>query len=249
MGKLEGKVAVVTGGNSGIGRATAELFAREGARVAIVGRSRDTLDEAARAIGGDVVAIRADVAKLDDLDRAFREVETTLGRIDVLFVNAGIAEFVPLADVDEAHFDRQFGVNVKGAFFTVQRALPLLVDGASIIFNASAAASLGLQAASVYSATKAAVRSLARTLSAELVGRGIRVNTISPGPIETPIFGRLGLPEDALDELSKQLVASVPMKRIGRADEIARAALFLGSADSSYVVGVDLNVDGGQTQL
>src|SRR2546430_758580 len=233
MKRLEGKVALVTGGNSGIGLATAKRLQDEGARVAISGRSKKTLDEAVRAIGNGVVAVQADVAKLSEVDRLYAEVSQKLGKIDVLFVNAGVAKFAPLAETTESTYDEQFDVNIKGAYFTIQKALPLLNDGASIILNTSVAASNGTKGASAYSATTAALRSLARTAAAELVGRGIRVNTVAPGPIVTPIFGRTGLPKEAIDEFAKEIVAKVPMKRLGRPEGRAGAGGFPASDDAS----------------
>jgi NAD(P)-dependent dehydrogenase (short-subunit alcohol dehydrogenase family) len=245
MGKLNGKVAVVTGGNSGIGLATAKLFRAEGAKIAIAGRDQKTLDAAAKDIGGDTLAVRADVGKLQDIDKLYNAVKEKFGKIDVLFANAGIAKFAAVEQSSEQFFDEQFDVNVKGMYFTIQKALPLLNDGASIILNSSVAGVKGTQWASVYAATKAAVRSFARTLTNELIGRGIRVNVVSPGPITTPIFGRTGLPQEALDDFAKQIISTVPMKRFGEAEEVGKAVLFLASTDSSYVSGQELFVDGG----
>ncbi len=249
MRRLEGKVAVVTGGNSGIGLASAKRFQEEGARVAIAGRDPNTLAEAARNLGNGVVAVRADVAKLGDIDRLFAEVSKKLGKIDVLFVNAGVAKFAPLADTTESLYDENFDINTKGAYFTIQKALPFLNDGASIILNASVADQTGSPNTSAYSATKAALRSIARTAAAELVDRGIRVNVVAPGPIETPIFKRTGLPQEAVDEFAKTIVAKVPMKRFGKAEEVAGAVAFLASSDASYITGVEINVDGGIGQI
>lgn len=249
MPKLTGKVAVVTGGNSGIGLATAKRFREEGAQVVISGRDQKTLDEAVENIGDGAVAVRADVSKLGDLDKLYKIVADKFGKIDVLFANAGIAKFAPVADSGEALFDEQFDVNVKGVYFTIQKALPLLNDGASIIINSSVVNETGMANGSVYAATKAAVRSFARTLTAELVGRGIRVNVVSPGPIVTPIFGRTGLSKEQVDEFAKGVVAKVPMKRFGQPEEVASTVLFLATPESSYITGVDINVDGGMGQV
>ena len=249
MKRLEGKVAVVTGGNSGIGLATAKRLQEEGAKVAISGRSKKTLDEAVKALGNGVVAVQADVAKLNDTDRLYAEVSQKLGKIDVLFVNAGVAKFAPLAETSESIYDETFDINIKGAYFTIQKALPFLNDGASIILNTSVVDGKGYAGTSAYSATKAALRSLARTAAAELVGRGIRVNTVAPGPIVTPIFGRMGLGKEAIDEFSKETVAKVPMKRFGQPEEVAATVAFLASQDASYITGVEINVDGGMGQI
>jgi NAD(P)-dependent dehydrogenase (short-subunit alcohol dehydrogenase family) len=250
MGKLDGKVAVITGGNSGIGLATAKEFVAQGAQVVISGRDQKTLDEAAKELDGKLLAVRADVAKLADIDKLFGAVKTKFGRIDVLFVNAGVGKFVPIEAMSEEIYDSIVDINLKGAFFTVQKALPLLADGASIVLNTSIAAHIGRPiGTSVYSASKAALLSLARTLSAELVGRNIRVNAISPGPVTTPIFGRLGLPAEALAQLRQDVESQVPMKRFGRPEEIAKAALFLASSDSSFLLGSEIVADGGLSQL
>jgi NAD(P)-dependent dehydrogenase (short-subunit alcohol dehydrogenase family) len=249
MARLDGKVAVVTGGNSGIGLATAQLLHQEGAKVAITGRDQKTLDAAVKAVGGDVLAVRADVSKLADLDKFYKAVGQKFGKIDIIFANAGIAKFAPFADSTEALFDETFDINVKGVYFTIQKALPLLNDGASIIINSSVVNETGAAAASVYAATKAAVRSFARTLTTELVDRGIRVNVVSPGPIITPIFGRTGLPQEAVDDFAREIKEKVPMKRFGKPEEVADTVLFLASPASSYITGVDINVDGGMGQV
>ena len=249
MKRLEGKVAVVTGGNSGIGLATAKRFQEEGATVAITGRTRKTLDEAAKTIGDAVLAIRADIAKLSELDKVYREVSDKLGKIDVLFVNAGITRFAPLAEMSESAYDELFDINVKGAYFTIQKALPLLNDGASIIVSTAVSNRKGIVGISAYSATKAALRSLVRSAAAELLGRRIRVNAVSPGPIETPILAKAGLSQQAIDEVTRLFIARNPMKRFGQPEEIASAVAFLASPDASYITGVEINVDGGAGQI
>jgi NAD(P)-dependent dehydrogenase (short-subunit alcohol dehydrogenase family) len=248
MGRLSGKVAVITGGNSGIGFASAKRFAEEGADVVITGRRKKELDEAASRIGKNVLAVQGDVSRLADLDRLYATVKETRGHIDILFANAGISSFAPLAAISEEHFDQVFGINVKGLLFSVQKALPLFKDGGSIILNASVAGRKGIAGFSVYNATKAAVRSFARTWTSDLKERKIRVNSISPGPIETPIFGKLGLSPDQLQEFSTFLSA-LPLGRTGQPEEIASVALFLASDESSYITGVDLCVDGGLAQV
>ena len=247
--KLQDKVAVITGGNSGIGRAVAESFAAQGAKVAIFGRNQETLNETAAALGDGHLAVQGDVTDLSDLDRLYTEVKQTFGRVDVLVANAGVAPAAPLEQVDEAFFDKVYNINVKGLFFTVQKALPLFSEGASVVLVGSVVSDKGMPGLSVYASTKGAVRTLAKGLSAELVPRGVRVNVLSPGPIETPIYDRMGLPAEALDEMSQQIVSQVPMGRFGSADEMAKAALFLASSDSSYVVGADLFADGGFATL
>jgi len=250
MNRLQGKVAVITGGNSGIGLATAQRFADEGAHVFITGRRQAELDAAVRQIGKQATGVQGDVSSLADLDRLYATVKREKGRIDVVFANAGAGDaLAPLGAISEELFDATFSRNVKGLLFTVQKALPLLLDGGSIILNASIAASKGMPGMSVYSATKAAVRSFARGWTVDLKARKIRVNAISPGPIDTPGVKSLGLTEAQLEQFKTDIVGAVPLARMGRADEIASAALFLASDDSSYVTGVELFVDGGMAQI
>lgn len=249
MGKLNGKIALITGGTTGIGLATAKQFQAEGAQVIVTGRNPETLSQAQQELGPQAAVIASDTSKLADIDKLIAEVKARFGHIDVLFANAGIARFATVEESGEDFFDAHFNTNVKGLYFTVQKALPLVPEGGSIILNASVVASKGMASASVYSATKAAVRSFGRSLAAELAPRNIRVNTVSPGPIATPIFGKMGAPAEALDAISKSLADGVALKRLGQADEVARAVVFLGSGESSYVVGAELLVDGGMGGL
>jgi NAD(P)-dependent dehydrogenase (short-subunit alcohol dehydrogenase family) len=249
MKRLEGKVAVVTGGNSGIGLASAKRLHEEGARVLITGRDPKTLDAAVSAIGAGTLAVQSDVSKLEDIERLFSVAESRLGKIDVLFANAGIAKFAPYTASQEALFDELFATNVKGVYFTLQKAIPHLNEGASVILNTSVVASKGTENMGVYAATKAAVRSFARTAATELQGRNIRVNAVAPGPIATPIFGRSGLTQEQIEGFQAGISARVPMRRIGSPEEIASAVAFLASGDASYITGIELNVDGGMANL
>jgi NAD(P)-dependent dehydrogenase (short-subunit alcohol dehydrogenase family) len=249
MGKLTGKVAVITGGNSGIGLATAKRFVEEGAHVVITGRREKELKEAAAFIGRNVTTVAGDVSNLDDLDRLYAVVKEKHGHIDVLFANAGAGTIAPLGVATETHFDQTFDVNVKGMFFTVQKALPFFKDGGSIILNSSVANVLGMPGFSAYSASKAAVRNFARAWTMELKDRNIRVNSMSPGPIETPALEKVGLPPEQVEQAVAQFTAQVPMGRRGKPEEIAAAVLFLASDESSYITGVDLAVDGGMAQV
>src|SRR5271166_5536319 len=241
--KLEGKTAVITGGTEGIGFATARLFVEEGAYVFITGRRQKELDEAVKAIGTSVSGVQGDVAQLADLDRLYEAVSKVKRRIDIIFANAGVGEFVAFGAVTEEHFDKLFNINVRGTLFTVQKALPLLNDGGSIILNGSVASVKGTAAFGVYGATKAAVRNFVRAWTVELKDRRIRSNVLSPGPTETPAVGQQ--PADAI----ARIVSTIPMGRMGEADEIAKAALFLASDDSSFVTGIELFVDGGRAQI
>jgi NAD(P)-dependent dehydrogenase (short-subunit alcohol dehydrogenase family) len=248
--KLEGKVAVITGGNSGIGLATAQRFVAEGAYVFITGRRQSELDAAVMQIGKSVTAVQGDVSNLPDLDRLYDTVKQEKGRIDILFANAGTGEFAPLSAITEAHFDKIFNANVKGLLFTVQKALPLLRDGSSIILSASTVSVTGPPAFSVYSASKAAVRSFARTFTADLKDRKIRVNAISPGVIPSPGYrNSLGMTEQQIEQYVDSVVSKIPVGRTGTLDEVANVVSFLASNESSYITGIELFVDGGMTQI
>jgi NAD(P)-dependent dehydrogenase (short-subunit alcohol dehydrogenase family) len=243
--KLEGKIALITGGSAGIGLATAKQFVEEGAFVYITGRRQPELDAAVASIGSNITAIEGDVAKLADLDRIYAQIGKEKGHLDIVFANAGLGDLAPLGSITEEHFDTTFNVNVKGVVFTVQKALPLMTDGGSIILNASIVSIKGFPAFSVYSATKAAVRSFARTWTTDLKDRRIRVNAISPGPIDTPLLNQtFAKPEEV-----KALTSTVPMGRLGRPEEIAKAVVFLASADASFITGIELFVDGGAAQV
>lgn len=249
MSKLNGKVAVVTGGNSGIGLATAIRFAAEGAQVVIVGRRQSELDKALKLIGPDAIAIQADIAKLDDLDRVFTQVKAAKGRVDILFANAGLGDFQPIGSITEESFDRTFGINVKGTLFTVQKALPLMQAGGSVILTGSTTGTMGTTAFSVYSATKAALRNFARSWALDLKGTGIRVNVLSPGPISTPGLDSALSGTGQKDAIIDDMTAQVPLGRIGQPEEVAAAALFLASDESSFMTGSEMFVDGGFAQV
>jgi NAD(P)-dependent dehydrogenase (short-subunit alcohol dehydrogenase family) len=243
--KLEGKIALITGGSVGIGLATAKQLVEEGAYVYITGRRQAELDAAKASIGSHVTAIQGDVSKMEDLDRTFAQIGKEKGRLDIVFANAGSSDLLPLGYITEEHFDSIFALNVKGVVFTVQKALPLMPDGGSIILNASIASVKGFPSFSVYSATKAAVRSFARTWTMDLKDRGIRVNAVSPGPVDTPLLnGTFSNPVEM-----KALASTIVMGRLGRPEEIASAVTFLASADASFVTGVELFVDGGSAQV
>jgi NAD(P)-dependent dehydrogenase (short-subunit alcohol dehydrogenase family) len=249
MGKLEGKIALITGGNSGIGLATAKQFVNEGAYVFITGRRDSELASAVKEIGKNVTSIQGDVSNLDDLDNLFAQIKQEKGNLDIVFANAGIAAYTPLDKITEEHYDSIFNVNVKGLLFTVQKALSLMPDHSSIILNASIAASKGFAANSVYNATKAAVRSFARTWTMDLKERHIRVNAVSPGPIDTPGLNKVLESTGAFEQTMDMFTNNVPLGRLGMPDEIAKAVVFLASDDSSYITGAELFVDGGIAQV
>jgi NAD(P)-dependent dehydrogenase (short-subunit alcohol dehydrogenase family) len=245
MRRLKGKVAVVTGGNSGIGLASAKRFQQEGARVAISGRDPKTLKDATQQFGEDVLAVQSDVSKLPEIEKFLATVHQKLGKIDILFANAGVAKFFPFPDTTEAAYDEMFNINAKGAYFTVLKALPYLNDGASVILNTSIADRIGNPQGTVYGATKAAMRSFVRSMATALADRKIRVNSVAPGPIETPIVDRVGLSKEDTEKLLQGILAAVPMKRIGKPEEVAGTVAFLASADSSYITGSEITVGGG----
>jgi len=249
MGKLEGKIALITGGNSGIGLATAKEFVNEGAYVFITGRRDAELAGAVKQVGRNVTGVQGDVSKLDDLDRLFAQIKREKGRLDIVFANAGVAKYAPFGTVTEQFYHSIFDINVKGLLFTVQKALPLLPDGASIILNGSIVGSKGLSMNSVYSATKAAVRSFARTWTTDLKDRRIRVNAVSPGSIDTPGLSDLLASAEVGEQRRKMISSNVPMGRLGAPVEIAKAVVFLASDDSSYITGIELFVDGGFAQV
>lgn len=248
-GKLTGKIALVTGGNSGIGLATAQQFVAEGAYVFITGRRQSDLDDAVKQIGKNVTAVQGDVSNLADLDRLYTVIEQEKGHLDILFANAGGGEIAPLGSITEAHFDKTFNTNVKGLLFTVQKALPLMSEGSSIVLNASTSSIMGTPGLSVYSATKAAVRSFARNWTLDLKDRKIRVNAISPGVVPTPAYSLMGLTEEQIQGFVTNQVNTIPLGRVGTTDEVAKVVVFLASDDSSFVNGIELFVDGGMAQV
>lgn len=249
MKKLQNKVTVVTGGNSGIGLATAKLFAEEGAKVAITGRNKTTIDEAVFEIGNASIGFVSDVSDINNIDRTYKTVNDTFGKIDVLVVNAGVFIAAPLAEYTEEMFDQTSDINFKGVFFSIQKALPYLNDGSSVIITASTVAHKGFATTAAYSASKAAVRSLARTLSAELLDRNIRVNVLSPGPIDTPIFSRSGVSEEEANGTKNHFASGIPAKRLGSSEEMAAGFLYLASDDSKFMIGGELLLDGGAATL
>ncbi|MEM8805135.1 MAG: SDR family oxidoreductase [Cyanobacteria bacterium P01_G01_bin.38] len=248
MNRLQGKTVLITGGTTGIGFVTAKLLQQEGAAVAISGQNPQRLDQASAELG-DVLAVRADSRSLEEISQMVGQVESRFGSLDVLFANAGVTMPMPIMGVDEAHINEQMNINFKGVFFTIQKALPIMRDGGSIVLTTSCLNQMGMPGMSVYAASKAAVRSLARSLSAELGDRNIRVNAISPGPIETPIYSKLGMPAADLEQMASQLTKQIPMHRFGQPEEIAKAVLFLASDESSFVLGEEIVVDGGWSAL
>ena len=249
MGKLDGKVALITGGSSGIGLATAKLFAKEGAHIYITGRRPDKLKRAIEEIGSNVSGVQGDVANLTDLDRLFNQIKQEKGTLDIVFANAGASESMPVNEIDEGHFDRLFDSNVKGLVFTVQKALPLMLNGTAIVLCGSIIGMKGLPKHSIYAATKAAVRSFARTWTMDLKNRKIRVNVVSPGPIDTPGLRESIGDNDEGRQQQEKAMQTIPLGRMGEPDEVAKAVLFLASDDSSFITGVELFVDGGVAQV
>jgi NAD(P)-dependent dehydrogenase (short-subunit alcohol dehydrogenase family) len=245
MGKLDGKIALVTGATSGIGLETARLFAAEGARLAVHGRDAERLAQIAAELGPEALAVRGSVENMADIDALIDAVRKHFGRIDVLFANAGIFRPVMIPDIDEATFDLMFDTNVKGTFFTLQKALPLLAKGSSVIFNTSAMIHIGLPSTTMYVATKAALRSMVRVMATELSDRGIRINTVSPGAILTPLHSHSSLEGEVRDQVAGAIISGTPLRRFGNADEVAKAVLFLASDDASYIQGEELVVSGG----
>lgn len=249
MDKLRNKVAVITGGSSGIGLATAKEFISNGAKVVIFGRGKQSLDEAVNELGSNSCSVQGDVCRLTDLDKLFAETKTKFGTVDILFVNAAQAKLAPIIDTTEAFFDEMININFKGAYFTLQKAIPYLNNNASVIITTSWLNSIGFSGSSLLSASKAALRSVVRVASAELINKGIRVNAVSPGPIETPLWGKIGLPEELLNSVGEAITDQIPLKRWGRPEEIAKTVLFLASGESSFIVGNELTVDGGLRQI
>jgi NAD(P)-dependent dehydrogenase (short-subunit alcohol dehydrogenase family) len=249
MSKLKNKVAIITGANSGIGLATAKLYLKEGAKVVLSGRRPEALTEASKDLEGDFITVTADVSKPEDNKRLILEAVDKYGSIDILFLNAGIAKPIPASDITEAHYDEIFNINVKGPILAVKEAIPYINDGGTFLFTNSVVHQKGFEGLGIYSATKGALRAYSRVLTSELKSRGIRVNSIAPGPIETPLYGKMDLPMDVVEEMGKGFAAQVPLGRFGSSEEVAQTALFLASADASYINGVELEVDGGLSQV
>jgi len=246
--KFQNKIAVITGGNSGIGLATAHELKQQGARVIIIGRKPEAVATAAKEIGGDTLGLVADVSRVADIEKAFQAVKEKAGRIDILFANAGVAKFAPVAESSEALFDEMFDANVKGVYFTVKSALPLLADGAAVVVTSSTVAHFGMPGASIYAAGKAALNNLVKTLAIELASRKIRVNVVSPGPVATPIFDKMGLSQAAQKEMGGAILTQVPLARFAESSEIAKAVAYLVSPEAAFVTGTELLIDGGMAQ-
>nr|WP_321234913.1 glucose 1-dehydrogenase [uncultured Psychroserpens sp.] len=249
MNTLKNKVAVITGANSGIGLATAKLYLQEGAKVVLAGRRQEALETISKDLEGEFITVVADVAKASDNSNLIKVATETYGKIDILFLNAGIAPPTPITDISESHYDEIFNINVKGPILATKEALPHINDNGTILFTSSIVSQKGFDGLGVYSASKGALRSFARVLTSEVKSRGIRVNSIAPGPISTPIYGKMGLPEDVVEEMGKGFAAQVPLGRFGTSEEIAKTALFLASDAASYINGIELEVDGGLSQI
>ncbi len=249
MNRLENKVAVITGGNSGIGFATAKLFIAEGAKVIITGRRQDAVDKAVEELGDQAAGIVSDTGSMQDINKLRAQVAAIHPSIDILFLNAGVAKFIAIETADEAIFDEQFNINVKGSYFTIQQLLPLMKDGSSIVLNTSINAHIGMPNAAIYAASKAAQLTLIRNLSAELLGRKIRVNAVSPGPVSTPLYDKFGMSEEQRSATASNILSQIPIGRFGTTDEIAKIVLFFASDDSSYLLGAELIADGGMATL
>jgi NAD(P)-dependent dehydrogenase (short-subunit alcohol dehydrogenase family) len=247
MSKLKGKTAVITGGNSGIGFATAKVFLREGAKVIITGRNEKSVQDAVQELGKNAFGIVSDAGKMSDLNSLNQKVEQISPVVDILFANAGVGIFAPFQQTTEEIFDSNMDINFKGAYFTIQKLLPLVADASSIILNSTIILHSGMETTTAYAASKGAVLSFCKTLAIELAGRNIRVNSISPGPINTPIYSKMGMPEEALKEFAAGVMAKIPLKRFGESEDVANAALFLASSDSSFMTGSELFVDGGKS--
>ncbi len=249
MKKLENKVAVITGANSGIGLATAKLYLKEGAKVVLSGRRQEALDEVASELEGNFITVKADVSIAEDNKRLIEETVNTYGKIDILFLNAGVAPVTPTHEISEDHYDEVFNINVKGPIIATKEALPHISDGGTILFTNSIVHQKGFDGLGIYSASKGALRAYQRVLTSEVKSRGIRVNSIAPGPIDTPIYDKMGLPQDVVEEMSKGFAQQIPLGRFGTSEEIAKSALFLASEDASFINGVELEVDGGLSQV
>jgi NAD(P)-dependent dehydrogenase (short-subunit alcohol dehydrogenase family) len=247
--RLEGKIALITGGNSGIGLATAKLFKEQGAKVIVTARSQETFEKAQKEIGSHFDVVKTNISKLEEIEALYRHIKTKYGTLNILFANAGVALFRPTSESDPEFFDNQFNTNVRGLYFTVQKALPMMAKGSTVVLNSSVVNAKGMPGASVYAATKAAVRSFARTWTSEIPVNQVRFNVLSPGPIETPIYSKLGMPAEAVKAFGEQITTSTPAHRFGTSEEMAKVALFLASEESSYICGAEITADGGFGQV